>query len=122
MATFEPTRSAGAPQPFDEASAIVLVIDGPIARADLPGMCARMGELVANCDAQIIVCDVGRLVDPDAVTVDALARLQLTARRLRRRIRLRRASPELKGLLALAGLSTVVPLGGDPCLRPKGQS
>ena len=41
---------------------------------------------------------------PDAVTIDALARLQLTARRLGCRLRLRHASPELRELVAFMGL------------------
>jgi hypothetical protein len=50
-----------------------------------------------------IVCDVGALA-PDAVAVDTLARLQLTARRLGLEIRLRHASKELQELLAFVGL------------------
>lgn len=43
---------------------------------------------------------VTSIVDPDAVTVDALARLQLPARWLGRRMRLRHARGELRDLLA----------------------
>ncbi len=43
------------------------------------------------------------------MVVDALARLQLTARRLGCRVTLRDACEELVGLLELAGLSEVVP-------------
>jgi hypothetical protein len=54
-----------------------------------------------------IVCDVGA-VPSDAVAVDALARLQLIARRLGLEIRLRHASGELQELLAFAGLRGVL--------------
>jgi hypothetical protein len=54
-----------------------------------------------------IVCDVGALA-PDAVAVDALARLQLTARRHGLEIRLRHASSELQELLAFVGLRDVL--------------
>jgi hypothetical protein len=54
-----------------------------------------------------IVCDVGALA-PDAVAIDALARLQLAARRLGLEIRLRHASSELQELLAFAGLRDVL--------------
>lgn len=54
-----------------------------------------------------IVFDVGALA-PDAVAVDALARLQLTARRLGLEIRLRHASSELQELLAFVGLRDVL--------------
>ncbi len=54
-----------------------------------------------------IVCDVGPL-RPDAVTIDALARLQLAAGRRGREIRLRNASSELRELLELVGLADVL--------------
>jgi len=54
-----------------------------------------------------IVCDVGEL-DPDAVTVDALARFQLGARQLGFDVRLRGASTELRELLAFVGLDEVL--------------
>ena len=56
-------------------------------------------------------------VDPVAVTVDALARLQLAARRLSCRLLLRNASPELLELVAFMGLADVlreIELGVDP--------
>jgi hypothetical protein len=94
-----------------------VVIAGPIARADVPGLCRRVGVLLQGSDADVAICDVRACVNPDAVTVDALARLQLTARRLGRRIRLCHASCELRELLALVGLCDVVPLGAE--LRPE---
>ena len=54
-----------------------------------------------------IVCDVGALA-PDALTVDVLARLQLTARRRGCEIRLRHASGELCELLDFVGLRDVL--------------
>jgi hypothetical protein len=48
-------------------------------------------------------------VDPDAVTVEALARLQLAARRHGCRVRLRNASPGLRDLVAFMGLRDVLP-------------
>jgi ABC-type transporter Mla MlaB component len=94
-----------------------VVVGGPIARADVPGLCRRVGPLLEGCDAALVVCDVSACVDPDAVMVDALARLQLTARRLGRQIRLRHAPGELQELLALVGLCDVLPLGAE--LRPE---
>ena len=48
---------------------------------------------------------------PDLAVVDELARLQLAARRQGCSIRLRQACPDLVALLALAGLSDVIPAG-----------
>jgi ABC-type transporter Mla MlaB component len=85
-----------------------VVISGPITRAAIAGLCARVREALEGSGAELVVCDVGALVDPDAATVDAVARLQLTARRLGGQVRLRRARVELRELLVLAGLDDVV--------------
>src|SRR5689334_19235884 len=83
-------------------------IAGPIRRADLPGLCARVCALLSGSAAEVAYCDVAG-VQPDAVTVDALARLQLAARRHGCRVRLRGASPELVELVAFTGLEDVLP-------------
>jgi class 3 adenylate cyclase len=49
----------------------------------------------------------------DAVTVDALARLQLAARRSRCQVRLRGASNELLELVAFMGLRELLPCCRD---------
>ena len=87
---------------------IAFAIAGPIARADLPGLCARVCALLATSGADVAFCDV-RDVAPDAVTVDALARLQLAARRYACQVCLRDASDQLLDLLAFTGLSDVLP-------------
>ena len=66
--------------------------------------------MLASADSELVVCDVGEIVDPDASAIDALARLQLAARRLGRKICLTHASGELQDLLALTGLGEIVPL------------
>ncbi len=87
---------------------IQFAIRGPIARADLPGLCARVRALLAQSGAAIALCDVSG-IDPDAVTVDALARLQLAARGHGCLVRLQQASPELLELVAFMGLRNVLP-------------
>ena len=83
-------------------------IEGPIARADLPGLCQRVCTLLENSRAKVAVCDVNG-IEVDAVTIDALARLQLAARRHGCRIRLCNASSELLELVAFMGLENVLP-------------
>jgi ABC-type transporter Mla MlaB component len=84
-------------------------IEGPIAREDLPGLSDRVCKLLEGSDAEVAVCDVSG-VGVDAVTVDALARLQLAARRHGCRIRLcGSASRELLALVAFMGLTDVLP-------------
>ena len=87
---------------------LAFAIRGPIRRADLPGLCERVCGLLAGSAVEVAVCDV-RGVDPDAVTVDALARLQLAARRHGCHVRLRNASGELLELLEFMGLCDVLP-------------
>jgi ABC-type transporter Mla MlaB component len=83
-------------------------VHGPITRSDLPGLCARVCGLLERSGATVALCDL-RAVEPDAVTVDALARLQLAARRHGCQVRLRGVSDELRELLALIGLADVLP-------------
>jgi ABC-type transporter Mla MlaB component len=87
---------------------LTFAIWGPIARDDLPGLCARVCALLEDADPALAFCDVAG-VDADAVTVDALARLQLAAGRRGCRIHLRRASPALRELVGLLGLRDVLP-------------
>jgi ABC-type transporter Mla MlaB component len=87
--------------------AIAFAIRGPIERNDLPGLCDRVCGLLSENRPEVALCDVAR-VDPDCVTVDALARLQLAARRHGCEVRLRNASTELLDLVAFMGLSAVL--------------
>jgi ABC-type transporter Mla MlaB component len=88
---------------------IAFAVRGPIARADLPGLCARVsGVLSGHPRGTTVICDVAG-VPTDAVTVEALARLQLCAKRHGCRVRLRNASPHLRALVELMGLEDVLP-------------
>ena len=83
-------------------------VHGPITRADLPGLCDRVCALLERGTAGVAFCDVSS-VQADAVTVDALARLQLAAHRHGCQVRLRNASDELLELLGFMGLLDVLP-------------
>jgi ABC-type transporter Mla MlaB component len=87
---------------------ISFALRGPITRADLPGLCDRVCALLEATGAGVAWCDVCS-VDPDAVTVDALARLQLAAGRHGCQVRLLGASDELRDLVAFMGLEDVLP-------------
>jgi ABC-type transporter Mla MlaB component len=80
-----------------------LVIRGPIQRADLPGLFDRVCTLFGSNRGSIVLCDVAG-VDTDAITVEAIARLQLAARRHACQLRLCNVSEELLGLVAFLGL------------------
>ncbi len=90
-----------------EQTTTSFAIWGPIARPDLPGLCIRVCRLLETSGALIALCDVGG-VETDAVTVDALARLQLAARRHGCQVRLRDASDQLRELVTFMGLQDVL--------------
>ena len=89
------------------STTIAFAVWGPIEHDDLPGVCDRVCALLRENGPSVAFCDV-RSVPPDAVTVDALARLQLAAQRTRCRVRLRNASRELRELVAFMGLEDVL--------------
>ena len=66
-------------------------------------MCA----LLQSSGAETALCDVGAAY-VDAVTIDALARLELAARRHGCQLRLRNASDDLRELVAFMGLADVL--------------
>ena len=101
---------------------IVLDVSGPIARAAVPALCDHVRLLLANGDVDLVTCEVGGLVHPDVTAVGALARLQLTARRSGRAIRLRNAQVELCDLLALTGLREELPVCAGLLAQPDRQA
>ena len=76
-------------------------------------------RLLEKSEAEVAFCDVGA-ADPDAVTVEALARAQLAARRHGCRMRLWHESPEMRWLIAFMGLDEV--LEGSLRVEAEGQS
>jgi ABC-type transporter Mla MlaB component len=93
-----------------------LVISGSLTPAETAALCERARAELERSGAEVLVCDVAALTRPDARTIEVLARLQLTARQLGRRMRLRDPTPELTGLLDLFGLADVLRVepGGQP--------
>jgi ABC-type transporter Mla MlaB component len=89
------------------ARAPSFAVRGPIRREDLPGLCDRVCAQLASCAAELLRCDVAG-VAADAVTVDALARLQLGASRHGCRVQLVNASSALRELVAFMGLADVL--------------
>jgi hypothetical protein len=115
-----PHRTAGRPV---AAPPLSFVVRGPIARDDLAGLservCALFGGLTGSAAQQnstaqrddiapqVVHCEVST-VAPDAVTIEALARLKLVAQRAGCTVRLCHASDELIALVAFLGLSDVL--------------
>jgi ABC-type transporter Mla MlaB component len=94
--------------PAFSSHTVAFAVRGPIARSDLDGLCDRVCAVLRESEAQVAFCDVAGL-EADAVTVEALARLQLGARRLGCQVRLQQASSELLQLVAFMGLTDVLP-------------
>jgi len=92
-----------------ESGAFVLAIEGRVDRAFVPVLCEWIRTALAGCAGTVVICDVARIIEPGAATVDALARAQLTARRAGGLVRLRGADEDLCGLLDLMGLEDVLP-------------
>ena len=93
--------------PSGPRKVIAFALTGPIARGDLPELCERICVLLERNACDVAFCDVAG-VQPDAVTVEALATLQLAARRRGCQIRLRQASADLLALVAFMGLRDVL--------------
>ena len=86
---------------------VVFAIGGRINRTDLPRLCERVDALLETTGAEVALCDVSE-AEPDAVSVDALARFQLTAGRCGCQAQLRGVSDELIELLTFVGLRDVL--------------
>jgi ABC-type transporter Mla MlaB component len=82
---------------------LVFRIHGPLRRADLPGLYGRACAQFRRASGQALEVEMEGIA-ADAVAVDALARLELAARRHGCRVTLRGAGPELKELIELVGL------------------
>ncbi len=108
--------AAGARDPAGRLGPVVVVLQASTPPEDIPALCEGARRLMAGGDVDL-VCDVSAIGQPDMALVAALARLQLTVRRLGRRMRLRGATPALRQLLGLAGLAGV--LGVEPWGEPE---
>jgi ABC-type transporter Mla MlaB component len=109
VATSEGASVSGVPA----TEAARLVLSGALGTPDAPSLCARLRAALQQGSTQAVECDVTGLHPVDLGTIDALARLTLTARRLGSQVRLQDASTELRDLLALVGLADVVPCCPD---------
>jgi hypothetical protein len=75
-----------------------------VGRADVAAACTRLRALTEGREVRLVACDVSALA-AELAAVDALARLALLARRLGCPLRVRRASPQLRDLVELCGLT-----------------
>jgi ABC-type transporter Mla MlaB component len=116
-------RDAQPPRRAASSHPAVWVLEPRLGRADVPRVCAQFGTWIQDQVGGAVVCDAGAVVDPDAVTVDVLARLHLTAKRFGRRIQVEGARDRLTELLAVVGLEALLSapagLGVHPGRQPE---
>jgi ABC-type transporter Mla MlaB component len=86
----------------------VMVLGGRIEPGDIPKLCARARTLLESSRRFTLRCDVGSVI-ADGMTLNALARVALTCRRLGRKLELHGASDELEELVIFVGLIEVLP-------------
>ena len=101
------------------------MVEGSIDGADVPALCDRVRVELNGGRPDMVVLEVGALISPDLVTINALARARLIARRDGCELLLADASSELRDLLELAGLAEAVPCEEGSALdaerQPKGR-
>jgi len=87
---------------------VQLVVRGPLHRWDLDGLSQRVCAVLSGLPGRVVHCHLTN-IEADAVAVDALARLQLVARREGCLVVLCDVTPELRELVNLLGLVDVLP-------------
>ena len=99
---------------------VLIALGMAVTRADVPALCAGLADQLRGRPGDVVVCDVSEVTRPDVVTVEALARLRLTAERHGRRFTVRGAGPELLTLFRLTGLGAF--LAARPASTGRGQA
>jgi ABC-type transporter Mla MlaB component len=92
------------------APAFEVELETPASPEAIAALCRRARRALLATDNALLICDLRLVTEPDATVIDALARIQLTARRLGRSIELRHARSEMRELVRLAGLADVLPV------------
>ncbi len=95
---------------------VLLAVGAKVTRADIPCLCARLADLLrGRAGPGQVVCDVSQ-ARADVVTIEALARLRLTAGRHGWRFSTHGATDDLLVLFSLMGLGGIF-FSGRQALR-----
>ena len=100
-------------------ASIRMVLEGPMVGADVRALCERLGSLLDAGRSDRVECECSALSDGDLRTVNALARLQLTARRRGAKLLLHGAPDALAELVSLVGLARILRLGVEVVGQPE---
>ncbi len=115
-----PPSTSGAPA--HGSNTVVLSIETALSAAGVQALTEQLQQALPARASHLVLCDVGVIADPDIATIDALARLALAARRAGCTVRLRGACPELRALVALTGLGTILPCAEDSVVEVRWQT
>jgi anti-anti-sigma regulatory factor len=88
---------------------IVVVVPASLDSSSARRLHEHAADLIERVQPEVITCDVAAAIEPDLLTLEVLARLQLAARRAGRSIRLEHAPPALVALIEFTGLSCALP-------------
>ena len=107
----------------DFAHRPALALAGHIGRTDVDRLCDEVRAVLSRAVSvtERLDVDVTGLARPDVAAVDALARVQLTARRLGLDVTFCGACPELVELVRLAGLCGVLALEARSGIETRGK-
>lgn len=103
------TASLQAVRSDNDPDATSICLSGWVGPRDAAQLGEQLRQILEAQEPDLVVCDVGALIDPDVAALDAICRLRLAARRAGCGLQLRNASSELQALLDLTGLRDVVP-------------
>ncbi len=93
--------------------AIRVVVHPELTRADIWVLADRLVRRLRDGNVATVLVDASRVQTPDLVYVEALTRLQLSARRNGSRVRLIGPCPRLLELLAVLGLDDMLAADGE---------
>jgi ABC-type transporter Mla MlaB component len=122
MATLEAGPDGDAERTRPLSAELALVVIGPIARGDIEPLCEGTRAAFDASDAHLVVLDLAAIGVADVVTIESLARLELTVRRAGGWIRFRRAGRELHELVSMMGLADVLRFDTGSGVEARGEA
>jgi anti-anti-sigma regulatory factor len=97
-----------------EPSTILVTVPGDLRRTDIQDFCEEVSSNVQRTGASRVLVDASNLTRPGIGVLEALVRLRMVARRLRRDCVICAPTPQLTVMLSLLGLDTVLDIDIKP--------
>jgi hypothetical protein len=99
------------PAPGPTVMATIFPVGAGVGRAEIPALCADLAGRLRGRAPDVVICELAGPGRPGVATVEAIARLRLTAQRHGWRLHVRDPSPDL--------LAVVVVVGRGPARPPR---